>query len=156
MTRTYPQPHEGITGTARTEPWLGLTDELIPVRQQIIITAAHLYETCIAGGSAPYVRDRFTRMIRPRIGDLVIEQSSFRGYDPHHGFGYLVAVQEEWICSDEDWATLLAEEDALTDAHRANDTATYIQHGPAPADLTRWLNAGFIAVPTKHAHGGDW
>jgi hypothetical protein len=153
-TTHYPQPREGITGTARTEDdLLGLDDKAITRRLMMIGTARALHSACLVGNPAPIVADMYARMRDPQPGDLVMELGvPFRRSNPDgqiKGFGILIAHRDEWASTDEEWAAALAEEpDFTADEDRLHDHAWYVQYGPAAEDVCRWTNCEFIAIPT--------
>jgi hypothetical protein len=152
-TTRYPQPHEGITGTARTEDdLLGLDDKAIVRRLMMIGTAKALRTATLVGNPAPVVAEMWVRMRDPRPGDLVMESSTpFRRSDPDaqiKGFGILIDHREEWASTDEEWAATCAEDPDIREDERFHDHAWYVQYGPAAEDVCRWTNCEFIAIPT--------
>ncbi|MEU3507658.1 hypothetical protein ABZ733_06980 [Streptomyces longwoodensis] len=152
-TTRYPQPREGISGAARTEDdLLSLNDKAIARRFMMMGTVRALHSAVLVGNPAPKVAAMYARMTDPRPGDLVMEitSSGRRDIDAKiKGFGILIDHREEWMTTDEEWTAMLAEDPGLCDeAGRSHDHAWYVQYGPAPEDVCRWVNCEFIAIPT--------
>lgn len=153
----YPQPHEGIRGTIRDEPWLSKDAEMVPVRDAIAGLTHQLWLVTLAESAHGALTTTHAYATHSRInahqpGDLVIEVSrALHSQDPkmrHWGFGYLLAERQEWCKSDEDWlAECAAEEWDPATEERTTERATYIQYGPRPEDICRWHNAMFDSVP---------
>jgi hypothetical protein len=80
-----------------------------------------------------YQRMIFDRMTHPQVGDLVIEISSFAGYDPD-GVGWLRGIEYA-----ED--STLPERFVVQPLHR-------------PGERQGWRNAEFVALP--HDRVADW
>lgn len=152
-TAHYPQPHEGIAATDRTEDDLLATDDQAIARRLMMIgTVRALYSACLVGNPAPVVAEMWARMTDPRPGDLVMETGTpFRKSDPDaqiKGFGILIAHREEWASTDEEWAATRAEDPDVREDERFHDHAWYVQYGPSAEDVCRWTDCEFIAVPT--------
>jgi len=148
---TWPQPYEGITGTARAEDdLLSLDDIAIPRRMLMIRMAECLSRATLVGSPAPVVARMRARMDNPKPGDLVVARFISRDEDSLiKGFGILLAHRREWWSSDEDWAAeMAAEPEALRgDGNRCTDDIWYVQYGPQERDICRWSNASFLAIP---------
>jgi hypothetical protein len=101
-----------------------------PLRQ-IALLAKELW---LAGGGQPVPAqaELVARMRRPRIGDLVVEVSSFRGFDPD-GLGWL-----RELTYATPGRTDLVDCYVVEPLHR-------------PGETQNWRNAEFIAVPTDRA-----
>lgn len=149
----YPQPHEGITATDRTEDDLLATDDQAVARRLMMIgTVRALYSACCVGNQAPVVAEMWARMTDPRPGDLVMEVGTpFRKSNPDaqiKGFGILLDHRQEWMSTDEEWTSARAEDPDVREDERFHDHAWYVQYGPAAEDVCRWTDCEFIAVPT--------
>jgi hypothetical protein len=128
-----------------------LEDDDQQVRRLIARLAHDTWETALAAPS-PAGRARFDRMQHPQVGDLVVEVSAWL---PHRvdvdyvckGVGYLLAVRDEQVWTDEAITEALADPADFTDEDRQiTSRVWYVQYGPAPVDVCRWENADFIAV----------
>jgi hypothetical protein len=127
------------------QPWSTADGE-----RAIYALSWHLRSATLVGNPAPVVAEIYDRMRHPQVDDLVVE--STRGhYDAHaergdwyRGIGILIAVQREWLSTDDEWA---ADPDSAFDDNRASDEWTYVQYGPAPEDVCRWGNCEFMMVP---------
>jgi hypothetical protein len=168
--RSYPQPREGITGTARDDDLLSLEEEAIPRRLLMGGMARCLRDAALVGNQAPVVARMWERMKSPVPGDLVIETSTFYRADEDDrvkAMGILIAHRVEWWQTDAEWAAEVEEEraaheDFLRGPHsqpgdgpfdpskceRLTDHAWYVQYGPQPADVCRWVNCDFMMVPS--------
>jgi hypothetical protein len=92
----------------------------------------------------------YERVRRPQVGDLVVETSTLYRAAPDgrlKSFGILLEHRDEWGETDEEWAAAKIEDDTLTEADRTTDHAWYVQYGPEPDDVCRWVNCSFITVP---------
>lgn len=173
--KTYPQPYEGVTGTLRdTDDLLSLEEPALAVRKMLAGVAGVLMQTTIVGQPAPVVTRISERMRDPQPGDLVLETSTrYRPSDDwYKGFGILILHRDEWWETDAEWERQVAAERADHDdflkgpyAHpgdadepweprgRMTDHGWYIQYGQQPADVCRWTNCGFTAIPTDPGTG---
>lgn len=161
--RRYPQPHEGTHGAdLGTGHLLALDDDSIARRLEILARTWERWDDILHGRIDG--RDAlFERMYNPRVGDLVVEQTTSFRRDPASQVQasglLLVHERKEWASTDEEWARTVAEEkmyheqsglpfDAEQFARdRFADTASYIQYGASADDVIRWSNCKFIAVP---------
>lgn len=174
--RTFPEPREGITGTARTvDDLLSLEDAALPRRRMMIAIARHLREATMVGQPAPVVQRMSERMRSPQPGDLVVETSRTlwggRGLEIE-GFGILLAHREEWWETDADWGAAVERERAGHEeflrgpysipgdadepwepGERSTDHAWYVQYGPGEKDVCRWVNCEFMAIPVDGDFG---
>jgi hypothetical protein len=146
-----PQPREGITGTLRDEDdLLSLDEKAIPRRAMMCAMAKCLQRAVTVGQPAPVVQRMSERMRHPQPGDLVVETSRMGRQHPDvEAFGILLAHRREWWSTDAEWAAEMAgepEELRGTD-NRPTDHAWYVQYGPRPEDVCRWVNCEFIAIP---------
>lgn len=159
----YPQPHEGVTATDLGPGHLLALDEASVDRRLKVLDLAQQRWDDILHGRIPDRDAAFDRMYNPRVGDLVTElTTSFRAdRDSRIQASGILLVHErrEWASTDEQWAQTVAEEKANHEEEglvfdveqfardRFADTASYIQYGSAAADICRWSNCKFIAVP---------
>ncbi|HEY6493305.1 MAG TPA: hypothetical protein VIZ43_08540 [Trebonia sp.] len=168
--KSYPQPHEGITGTLRDQDdLLSLEGKAVAVRKMMAGLASVLRNAVMVGQPAPVVQRMSERMRDPQPGDLVTETSTMgrKADDWFKGFGILIAHRLEWWTTDAEWEQSVAEERACHEeflrgpyAHpgdadepwepdeRLTDHAWYVQYGPGPGDVCRWVNCEFTVVPT--------
>lgn len=147
----YKQPREDIRGEVRDGGLLSLDDAALPARNLLVIVAHHLAGACLVGNPAPMVAGLSERIRNPQLGDLVYETSTlFRREHPGgNAFGYLVEHRREWWSTDQDWAQELVDDPSIGDEPRPVDTAWYVQYGPDPADICRWVNCEFHAIPDE-------
>lgn len=169
--RSFPQPHEGISGTDRGhDDLLSLEEAAIPRRHLMAGMARCLRQAVLVGNQAPIVARMWERMQAPVSGDLVVEVSSFGRRACTEGMGILLAHRHEWWQTDEEWAAELekereAHEEFLRGPHsrpgdgpfdparheRLTDHAWYVQYGPRPEDVCRWVNCQFLTVLSSPA-----
>jgi hypothetical protein len=148
----YPQPYEGIVGTLRDEDdLLSLDDKAIPRRMMMANLALCLESAVLVGNPAPIVQRMGERMRKPEPGDLVLERTRFGRYSDVEAFGFLVAHRDEWWDTDEEYQRHVADGAVGADEPRSVDHAWYVQYGPQPGDMYRWVNCSFITVPTDRA-----
>jgi hypothetical protein len=168
---SYPQPREGITGTPRdSDDLLSLDEKAVPRRFLMAGMAACIRTACLVGSPAPVVARMWQRMKDPQPGDLVVETSTIYRNDEDtriKAFGILIAHRVEWDQTDEEWAGVIEEERAAHEeflrgpyshpgdgpfdpsrCERLTDHAWYVQYGPQPADVCRWVNCEFMAIPS--------
>lgn len=172
--QSYPQPHEGITGTLRDQDdLLSLEEKALPVRKAMMGLASALRSAVSVGQPAPVVERMSARMSAREPGDLVIETSTMyldRESWPC-AFGILLAHRVEWWQTDAEWAAQIEQARADHEAFlrgpyaqpgdadepfdaedsigpRPTDHAWYVQYGPQPDDVYRWVNCAFMVVPT--------
>lgn len=161
-----PQPREGIAGTERhADDLLSLDEAAIPRRFLMAGMARCLRDAVLVGNRAPVVTRMWERMSRPVPGDLVLEVSSFGRRACVEGMGILLAHRQEWWQTDAEWAAELEQERAAHEEflrgpysqpddgpfdpvshERLTDHAWYVQYGPEPADVCRWVNCEFMTV----------
>ena len=161
------QPHEDIRGEdlSHLGHLLCLSDEAQAHRSLIVSTAHLVLNACLSVNPTPNQQQIDYRLRHPRVGDLVFEESSFWGsYRKGHplegnswcrGFGFLVEERVEWWHTDADWASRLEDVDyfGLELGERPTDHAWYVQFGPAPEDICRWVNCSIVAIPVDpHEH----
>lgn len=152
MTTEYKQPHEGVTGTARTDDLLSLYDNAMVHRNIIMAMTAQLHRACLVGDPAPNVQRIYERITRPQVGDLVAIVDYLNRPDHperYQGFGFLLADRIEWCETDAEWQVYLNEQEVwgLEDTRRT-DHARYIQYGNAAIDICRWVNCRLLTVLT--------
>lgn len=146
---TWPQPHEGIYGTDRTDnDLLDLGHPARPHRDALYAMGQLLRRAVLIGDQAPIAAALCARIATPHPGDLVIETSQHprNPSDQLRAFGILLAYRIEWAESNEEWDAYLAARTGPA-PDRQHIDAWYIQYGPAPADVARWANADFAALP---------
>jgi hypothetical protein len=141
------QPHEDIIGTDRgDDDLLSLDMRAVAHRDALIAVVQHLWTATMVGNPAPVVERMSARMRSPQPGDLVIEPAMSRprrDLDTRiKALGYLIEKRTEWWNTDEEWEV----EEGYGD-ERPTDEAWYVQYGPDPADVCRWVNCKFITVP---------
>lgn len=160
------QPHEDIQGQdlRHLGHLLCLGDEAQAHRSLIVSTTHLVLNACLAIDPTPNQQQIDHRLRNPRVGDLVFEESSFwRSYrkgDPLEGstwckgFGFLIEDRVEWWNTDADWEQELAEgEYGPAETVRPTDHAWYVQFGPEPDDVCRWVNCSIVAIPIDpHEH----
>ena len=151
------QPHEGVAGIDRDDWLLDLDMRALPHRDALASVAYNLQQASLVGNPAPIVKRIWDRISKPKIGDLVVESTYwFPNRDEDHrakSLGILVAKRSEWACSDDEWAKTVAEEDpeiTAMEGRPIESDAWYIQYGSKAADICRWSNCTFIAIPTDH------
>jgi hypothetical protein len=118
-----------------------------------VVMTTHLVHATLGSTPGTSGRDLYKRVYNPQVGDLVVEQSTagrsfYKGPDEGvawcKGFGVLIEHREEWWLTDEEWAHAQLEDEY---EHRRTDYAWYVQFGPDPTDICRWVNCEFWAVP---------
>lgn len=158
-------------GIERDDALLSLDPSMISVRETVRILTQHLYSATLVGHPAPVVQHMYDWMKHPRPGDLVVETSTayypvertrdrFPGQWPFERMGYLIEVRQELAHTDEEWAAWqektrqdninvgIDPEFGLDDPREIEPAAWYIQYGPFPDAVCRWVNCSFLAVPT--------
>jgi hypothetical protein len=160
---TWLQPHEGVRGRDLGEGHLlALDDDSVTHRLEVLARTWRRWDDILHAR----ISDRdalFERMYNPRVGDLVVEQTTSFRRDPASQVQasglLLVHERKEWASTDEEWARTVAEEKANHEAsglpfdaeqfarERFADTASYIQYGASAVDICRWSNCKFIAIP---------
>lgn len=103
------------------------------------------YTFTLVGSRAPIVTDAYNRMKNPRVGDLVLETSTYyrEPWDPG-GLGYLLEVADESL----NWPADVVADCGLTEP--PTERAWYIKPFVPTQDgqwRVRWSNANFIALP---------
>ena len=163
--KSLPQPREDVTGMDLTGSMLLSLREPAAVHREALITVTrHLRDSCMVGNPAPVVRRIWQRISHPEPGDLAVANEVLHGCgdDDYHlkGFGVLLAIRDEWAETDADWAAFCdserraAEADGFTadmivsDENRAEEHGVYyLQYGPEPVDVCRWVNSACTALP---------
>ncbi|HWB34526.1 MAG TPA: hypothetical protein VHA75_00725 [Rugosimonospora sp.] len=146
------QPHEDIRGASRSDYLLSLDEQAVAHRDALIAMAKHLKSACLVGNPAPVVQRMYERITHPQPGDLVVEATTLYRADPDtriKSLGILVEHREEWWTTDEQWEADKAEDGTLTEDDRLTDHAWYVQYGPDPEDICRWVNCDFIVLPIE-------
>lgn len=146
------QPREDVTGADREDWLLDLDSRAMAHRDALAVMAYHLQRASMVGNPAPNTQKVWERISEPRIGDLVVEATyNWPGRDEDHrakSLGILVEKRAEWACSDEEWARWEAEDPEAYDGERPIEReAWYIQYGSSAADICRWTNCTFTALP---------
>lgn len=157
MTRTYPQPREGVRGTDRSgELLLSLAESSYAHRRAIAMLTTNLHRACLVGNPAPSVRKMYERMTSPRLGDLVVvlDATYNRREDVFRGLGYLLVDREEWYETNAEWEMIKKTEletgYVMGDDERMTDRARYVQYGTSELDVCRWVNCTVIAALAVH------
>lgn len=149
------QPHEDIVGTDRSaSDLLSLDDRALEHRDALIVMARSLHTAALVGNRAPAVHRIYVRMTNPTPGDLVVETTRAMraiGDLRVRGFGILLAQRTEWTDTDAEWAAAKEEDPSLIEADRSAEPVYYVQYGPAPADVCRWVNCEFLTLPIGDA-----
>ena len=176
MGANWPQPREGITGTLHEPPGvLSLEDDAVEVRRALMGVTRCLMRATLVGDPAPVVARMHERMRDPQPGDLVMETSStyrLHAEDFYRAFGILLAHRTEWWTTDAEWEKTVAEDRAAHEeflngpysipgdrdepwepVERTTDHAWYVQYGPKPEDVCRWVNCEFVTVPADPRFG---
>jgi hypothetical protein len=105
--------------------------------------------------NTPACADLHQRLTHPTVGDPVIVLDARHAWVRDHtadavwrGVGYLVARRAEWWTSDEEWERAIRDGEVFEDEPRMVERdACYVQYGPDPADVCRWVNCDVAAVP---------
>lgn len=163
---TPEQPYVGITPIPADEFPFELDDSMLPLRMMVRILARELHSATLGHPGSRY-QDIHKNMQDPRPGDLVFEEStSYRNTldSTLGGFGVLLTKRVEWDMTDEeyaiqcglrDWEDLKAGCSVSTPEEHARDrmtdTAWYVQYGPDPGSIYRWVDARCIALPINVA-----
>jgi len=159
---TPQQPYEGITPIPAEDFPFELDDSMLPLRMLVRFLVSELHSATLFHPGSRY-REIHEQMTEPKPGDLVIEQSTSYSnkFDPTlGGFGILLAKRHEWETTDEEYAKWCATRDqddraagfapSTPEEHardRMTDTAWYVQYGPDPENVYRWVNARCVALP---------
>jgi hypothetical protein len=150
------QPHEDVTGTDRSaSDLLSLDDRALEHRDALIAMAYVLSQVTVVGNPAPIVQRIRARMVTPAVGDLVVETTRAMGARDKlrvRGFGVLLADRIEWAETDAEWAAACDGDPSLLDTDRTTERVYYIQYGPTPNDVCRWVDCEFLALPTLLEH----
>lgn len=166
---SWPQPHEDVKGTERTrDDLLNLTEPAMHRRVAILNIARELWRAALQGAHSESGRDLYQRMTNPGIGDLVVETVGMRHPLKRDSqgdvravtcFGILLGSRTEWACTDEDWQRYREEGAAdgypMPDDSRMTTEASYVQYGPAAADICRWVDCSLVALPTGLLHHAE-
>jgi hypothetical protein len=150
------QPYEGVAGARRNDDdLLSLAPKAISRRFAMASLAMCLRNAVLVGNPAPMVARMWARMQDPQAGDLVLETSRFGRYKDVEAFGILLVHRDEWWHTDDEYRKLVREGAVgpAGAARRPRDHAWYVQYGPGPADVHRWVNCSFIMVPTDAGFG---
>ena len=127
---TASEPYEGVNGTQRADDLLSLEDSAMPHREMLLAMAKMLLRCCLVGNPALVVEKIYQRITSPQEGDLVAETSkamySRSEDDRVKGLGVLLKRREE-----------------------DGDDVWYVQYGPSPRDIARWVDCDFMALPTR-------
>lgn len=146
-TATLPEPHEGATGIDRAD------DPLLASGETKLIIARltrHLWQANLARSPSSVFYDLYGRMTNPRPGDPVVVIDIVMSNNPEyhdHGVGYLVLSRTEWCETHAEWTRLKAEEGYSDDDRTSEREVWYVQYGPAPADVCRWVNCQVVTIP---------
>ena len=90
--------------------------------EQLYILGRELWRCVLIGNAPPAIAELRERMRHPQRGDLVIEVSSFSGFDPD-GVGRLLRIEgDRWV----------------------------IEPWDRPGEEQGWRNATFVALPDRN------
>lgn len=142
----WKQPHQDVTGVDRDDALLSLDDSATAHREALIGLGRNFYRACLVGNPAPIVTEMYDRMKNPQPGDLVMETGAPYSQVKTRALGILLEHRREWWHTDEEWAEVQTNY-SDPDDERPTDAAWYIQYGPKAADVCRWTDAEFIALP---------
>lgn len=150
-THRYPDHRESIAGQQLDPDGLLADERHVESFDLIMALCRHLMTAILVGHPAPIVAEMDARMRSPQVGDLVVEWTALNhrlDFDRRvKGFGYLLAIREEWFDSAAEWAAFEVDDpECATESNRATDTAWYVQYGPNPTDVCRWTNCQFVVV----------
>lgn len=146
----WPQPNEGIVGTDRSDDLLlDTTESALGMRKTIMFLTYNLHRATFHG--------KGSQMENPIVGDLVVVTDWLPQIDHFEekmpiervirSLGYLVDHRQEWWHTDEEWQQLLDQYHYAPDEERPTDWAYYVQYGPDPKDICRWVDCGVLRVP---------
>jgi len=129
------KPYEDVNGTQRADDLLSLEDSAMPHREMLLAMAKMLLRCCLVGHRAGGVETIYQRITSPQEGDLVAEtskamRSAGSEDDRVKGLGILLKSREE-----------------------DGEDVWYVQYGPSPRDIARWVNCDFMALPVHE--GGN-
>lgn len=152
-------PREDATGTDRSgDPLVSLDDALLPVRDALFGAGWNVYKAVHVGNPAPMVAKMQQRISDPQPGDYVgIGDTAYKRDLPDdtraQRCGYLVAIRDEWMHTGEEWQENLRvnAEDSIMgwgpEERPVERGVIYVQYGPEPGDVCRWVNASAFVVP---------
>jgi hypothetical protein len=102
--------------------------------------SAHLaYTNALVGNPAPSVAEALSRMRDVRVGDLVLETTTYyRQPWSSAGLGYLMELEQEPVSDEENWDG---------DLPIPTEPVYYIRPLDGSQERVRWTNARFIALP---------
>lgn len=155
---TLPEPHEGVAGTDRAGDPLLVSGETKAIIARL---TRHLWSANLGRPPHTLYYEQYERMTAPRPGDPVVvldtvtmtRHPDYRRYQDH-GVGYLVLTRTEWWTTHEVWEQEKAEDPSLTDDDRMIEREVwYVQYGPDPADVCRWVNCQVVAIPNTATPG---
>lgn len=131
---------------------LALDEASLAWRRMLTLLAHELHNAVLVGNPAPKVRRIYERISDPQVGDFVYESTTLRRDDSEvwvRGSGFLTAITDEPLCTDEQWEQYKREEPYLTDEDRdyGTERVWYVRYGPSEQDVCRWVNASFLVVP---------
>lgn len=128
-------------GVQRDDDLLALADAAVAHRRALVTLAHTVLSFAHVGGTSPVCQDIWTRMRTPVPGDFVVEWT--KGMSPRadrdtmvQANGILLGHQREQIGDGE------------------SEDVWYVQYGPAPEDVCRWVNAEFFAFPINGERWG--
>ncbi len=126
-------------GTQRDDDLLSLDERAVPHRLALLSLTRTLITTTLVGHPAPVVAEIRDRMRNPVSGDFVVEWTTATSEhapldDRIKGIGYLIERRRESYGGPDP--------DDI-----GHEGVWYVQYGPAPGDVCRWVNADFVAIP---------
>jgi hypothetical protein len=159
VTGKWPEPGEGITGTLHDPAGvLSLDEDTLAARRALMATTRCLMRATLVGNPAPVVSRMYDRMHDVQPGDLVMETSGTLRLHAdvfYRSFGILLADRIEWWQADAQWQAGMAgePEELRGDGNRCTGHAWYVQYGPRPDDVCRWVDCEFVMVPADPRFG---
>lgn len=115
------------------------------IRERLYGLARCLCEAVLVDNPCPKVEAMADRMLNPQVGDLgVVTDALYRevwwgGWQ--HGVGYLLAHRSEPV---PEWDDLESPEGGPFS--NPGEDVFYVQYGPDPEDVCRWVNAEFRSL----------
>lgn len=143
--RHFLQPHEGVMGINRSgDPVLeypGMSDLI--GRLTVRLKSARLL-------AAQAVPAEYQNMFDVKEGELVVVEDPFLFKNVeqstlYQAVGYFIGRRSEWWNENETWEKNKTEDETLTEDDRmVEPDAVYIQYGPKPEMICRWVNCNVL------------
>lgn len=148
------QPYENVIGNDRPQDdLLEMNDRALLRRSLMLNLASAFLDSVVPGSSAMGNQELYSRMSTPRIGDLVMENTTAQNREADlktraMAFGILLDHRREWAHTDAQWVQYCTENPDTEPEDRPSCAAWYIQYGPNAKDVCRWHNCAFWTVLT--------